>query len=322
MRQLNFILIVLLSSFSLPVFAGELAIPNQFTANTPAVAAEVNENFDAVEVSVDDNAASIISILARLDALEIDNASLQADLDLLEVDNLSLLADINALQTSSTSQQASIDTLETDNASLLTDNAALQNFITTVIPYLNGGMDGQGNPAVFFSGVNVLVNNGLGSTFTVNGTGNLIVGYNEEEVSNSGPNYCDTTDSGGSAFTSQITCESVGGVWTDVSLKTGSHNLIVGPRNGYTQYGGFIAGVGNVTAGVFASVSGGSNGIANAESSSVSGGTGNLANGLFSSVSGGFTNTAGGETSSVSGGANRSALAIDDWVAGGLFQTE
>jgi hypothetical protein len=40
-------------------FADDLTVPNTFTANTPARAAEVNENFTAVEASVDDNAADI-----------------------------------------------------------------------------------------------------------------------------------------------------------------------------------------------------------------------------------------------------------------------
>ena len=41
--------------------------------------------------------------------------------------------------------------------------------------------DGQGgfNRTVRISGINVQVVNGLGSTDTMNGTGNLVVGYNE-----------------------------------------------------------------------------------------------------------------------------------------------
>lgn len=37
--------------------AGELAVPNVFTAGDPAVAAEVNENFSATATAVDDNDA-------------------------------------------------------------------------------------------------------------------------------------------------------------------------------------------------------------------------------------------------------------------------
>jgi hypothetical protein len=39
--------------------AGDLTIPNSFTADTPAVAAEVNANFTAVETAVDDNNTGI-----------------------------------------------------------------------------------------------------------------------------------------------------------------------------------------------------------------------------------------------------------------------
>ena len=41
--------------------ADDLTVPNTFSAGTPARAAEVNENFTAVEASVDDNAAAIIT---------------------------------------------------------------------------------------------------------------------------------------------------------------------------------------------------------------------------------------------------------------------
>ena len=42
--------------------AGSLTIPNSFSANTPAVAADVNENFSAVKTEVDDNAAAITTV--------------------------------------------------------------------------------------------------------------------------------------------------------------------------------------------------------------------------------------------------------------------
>jgi hypothetical protein len=42
--------------------ADDLTIPNTFQPNTPARAADVNANFDAVEASVDDNAADIAAL--------------------------------------------------------------------------------------------------------------------------------------------------------------------------------------------------------------------------------------------------------------------
>src|SRR5258705_97292 len=46
------------------------------------------------------------------------------------------------------------------------------------IVYLDDGQGGQAK-TIRFSGVNVQIVNGLGATETVNGVGNLIVGYNE-----------------------------------------------------------------------------------------------------------------------------------------------
>ena len=61
-RQSLPVLIVAAAVCTLPAIAGELEIPHEFTAGTPAVAAEVNANFDAVEVAVDDNAADIAAL--------------------------------------------------------------------------------------------------------------------------------------------------------------------------------------------------------------------------------------------------------------------
>ena len=136
---------------------------------------------------------------------------------------------------------------------------------------------------VFFEGCNVHVRSGEGATWgkgtestgTVNGLGNLIVGYDEV--------------SGGD--------------------KTGSHNLLVGPYHSYPSYGGFIAGYSNVASGAYSSVSGGDANVASGEASSVLGGRENLAIGDASSVSGGYDNTASGLSSSVSGGQSNTAIA-------------
>lgn len=52
------------------VWAGNVTIPNTFTSGTPAVAAEVNENFNALETEVDDNDSRITSNDNRISALE------------------------------------------------------------------------------------------------------------------------------------------------------------------------------------------------------------------------------------------------------------
>jgi hypothetical protein len=80
---------------------------------------------------------------------------------------------------------------------------------------------------------NLQVVNGMGSTGSENGAGNLIVGYNEERTGN----------------------ENVPGLAPNE--RTGSHNLILGRRQNYTSHGAIVAGSVNASNAPFASVLGG-----------------------------------------------------------------
>jgi hypothetical protein len=148
--------------------------------------------------------------------------------------------------------------------------------------------------------MNVQVVDGSGTTDgTVNGLGNLIVGYNENAYA---------------------------------ATRTGSHNLVVGPDHEYTSYAGLVGGRantisgghasvsggwGNSASGLYSSISGGYSNIASDQSSSVNGGSGNAATGLYSSVSGGLDNTASGQNSSVSAGSTNTASGLSSSVSGG-----
>ena len=141
-------------------------------------------------------------------------------------------------------------------------------------------------PAVIFEAANVLVRDGTGDTWgPTSGLGNLIVGYDE-------------ASSGG-------------------DVKTGSHNLVVGPEHTYSSYGGFVTGFNNNITAQHASVSGGAGNNTSGNSSSVSGGFSNTAEGNYSSVSGGQSNTAEGNYSSVSGGYDNAASGVVSSVSGG-----
>ena len=135
-----------------------------------------------------------------------------------------------------------------------------------------------------FTGCDVEVRNGLGRTDSTNGKGNLIVGYNENQV----------------AFN-----------------RDGSHNIVVGQDHGYSSFGGLVVGLQNTISGAYASVSGGFDNEASGFFSSVSGGSDNEASGLDSSVSGGESNTANGPQSSVSGGILNTAEGDNSSVSGG-----
>ena len=187
---------------------------------------------------------TIAELNERLDALEEENAAQQAEIDAMTAD------------------YATESWVESQGYSTDSANAALQNLASYV------SVDTT-NDAVVFSGANVFIQSGAGSTdSSVNGLGNLIVGYDE-----------------GSADT-----------------KSGSHNLVVGKNHSYTSFGGFIAGFDNTISGETSTVSGGRDNEASGEYSVVSGGRANEASGFIASISGGYFNVASGNGSTVSGG--------------------
>lgn len=201
--------------------------------------------------------------------------------------------------------------LQEQNAALMADNAALQNFIAQVLPYLTGGTDAQGNPAVYFSGVNVYVNNGAGLTRSANGLGNLVVGYDESEDPATATSFCSD-----GYYDNSVDCINNGDTWA-ASQKTGSHNLVVGSEHSYTQYGGLVAGWKNRVTGIFATVSGGRKNSARGYYSSISGGGDNTATTSWAAVSGGRENTADGMYASVSGGAENEVTGKAASISGG-----
>ncbi len=176
--------------------------------------------------------------------------------------------------------------------------------LSKILPHTNYVEKGiAGKPTIQFSGVNVQIVNGEGKTASVNGDGNLVIGYDE----NPGKHE-----------------------------QTGSHNLILGEEQTFTSFAGLLAGIDNTISAPFASVSGGSfdradgfdssvNGgsfdTASSEESSVSGGERNTASGPLSSVSGGRANTAGGFYSSIAGGEVNSAPTEAASVSGGSENT-
>jgi hypothetical protein len=146
----------------------------------------------------------------------------------------------------------------------------------------------HGAPVLTISGENVQIVNGAGSETTTNGLGNLILGYNDNP---------------------------------DQLERGGSHNLVVGDDNGYTSYGGIVAGYGNLISGIFASASGGNGNSATGDYSSISGGTDNTSGGTYSTVIGGDNNTATGTESSITGGVLNSATGSGASILGGYDGT-
>jgi uncharacterized protein (DUF2345 family) len=177
-----------------------------------------------------------------------DNTAVEAAVAGHEIRILDLEKAVADLQSGLTSALAAIGELQADLASakvtiggLTADLAAVQaNSVLALDDLLT--LDAAGaHPTARFTGVNVQVTNGVNQT-TVNGTGNLVVGFNE-----------------------------LRGIGDD---RSGSHNLVVGSRQNYASYGGLVAGFSNTISGAYASVSGGEANTASGDFSGISGGSG------------------------------------------------
>ena len=184
--------------------------------------------------------------------------------------------------------------------STLAPVSALAPFVTVTA----GTIDNLAGPHIIFTGVNVHIRSGDASanSYTENGRGNLILGYNEPP---------------------------------DPSLpaeRGGSHNLVIGPNHRYDFGVGFVVGGSsrlgsdgasvsggfmNTASGLFGSVSGGLRNEASGEFAAVGGGADNAAAGAAAAVSAGQLNQAANDLSSVSGGFNNVASGIFSAVGGG-----
>ena len=204
--------------------AGNVTIPNNFTSGTPAVAADVNANFSAMETEVDDNDNRISN--------NTNNVATNTN-------------DIATLQSTITSLQNTITSLQNQ----LT--AVQSNSVLALDGYLILDTDTYGYQRALFSGVNVQVVNGVGQT-TITGLGNLIVGYNTAR--DAGGFVCSDGQ-----YTDITSCGNNGGVWLR-SHKSGSHNIVAGDGNSYSQHGGVIFGSDNVINGAINGVNSAING--------------------------------------------------------------
>ena len=266
--------------------ASDLTIPNQFTSGARAVAADVNANFDAAATSVTDNQAQITDLIAQI-------TTLTANLN-------TLTAAVSELETSNINLQAEVDVLKADS-------------VVGLATVLTVGTDNQGNTAAVFSGVNLHINNGAGAVnngdpFTINGLGNLVVGY-DEPISIRGAS-CSL-----GIYVNQTICENNNEVWSETH-KSGSHNIILGPYHNYSRYSGLITGKTNIVAGDYSMVGGISN-TANNQFASVIGGEGNTVNGLAGSAFGGAFNSVFGETNSTLGGTENTVYGQYSTITGG-----
>ena len=119
---------------------------------------------------------------------------------------------------------------------------SLAPYITVNTEMVNGVLI----PEIIFEGANVHIRSGSGATDDdgeVLGLGNLIIGYNEGREN----------------------------MEDEETIRTGSHNLVIGPYHNYESVGGFVAGSYNTVSGAYATVSGGEGNTAVGYAAAVSG---------------------------------------------------
>jgi hypothetical protein len=163
-----------------------------------------------------------------------------------------------------------------------------EELLKSVLPYLKFNSHGVGGkPTIQVSGANLQIVDGEGKTETVNGAGNLVLGYDDETQCFLQPDF-----------------------------QTGSHNLILGQSQGFSSYGSIVGGVCNKDAGPESLVVGRQNTVEGAESS-ITGGGGNQATGVQAVIGGGGSNLATGLRAVVAGGSGNEA-GENSTVSGGL----
>ena len=166
--------------------------------------------------------AEIRTLREQIESLRAAVAALKSLVKTLQTgDTITLQNEINSLQASNTLLQKQLTAVQT-------------NPVLDLGPYVKVDPDGKldlAGPQITFTGANIHIESGQGSTYDESGLGNLIIGYNEF------PN------DGGPVGPHQ---------------RFGAHNLVIGPGHRYTGDGGLVAGQLNTISGQGATVTGGS----------------------------------------------------------------
>jgi uncharacterized coiled-coil protein SlyX len=286
--------------------AENIVVPNTFESGTAAVAEEVNENFKTLmdEANRKD---------FRLAALEAAVADLQSN-------SQAQAATIETLQSTVASLRDQIASFQSDLALQTSDLAVVSgNPVLNLEPHIKVTSDERG-PLIIITGANLQIVNGQdqGGTETINGLGNLIIGYDEENsVNNTNFQYCSDGQ-----FKNQEICESNGASWSN-SHKSGSHNIVLGSENSYSSFGGLVAGKRNFITNEYASVLSGFGNAASGPQSGVLGGGLNEASSERSTISGGSQNLAGQFDTSIGGGIGvllDQGYQFGSWAAGSLVE--
>jgi len=272
---LKFYKSVLFLLFACSINAEELIIPFQFQANSPAVAeaiVAIQSNLAQLQTTISENQSTIAAQQVTIATQENTISNLQATISGIDSSLNDQILQANQIQNSLAVVQANT-VLELDGFLSLQDIG--------------------GNYTAVFSQMNVQIDNGLG-TESLNGLGNLYLGYNE--MTPESTEFClDAT------YSNQAQCESGNSTWLS-GVRTGSHNLILGKGHSYLGYGAIIGGKNNVSNGNYSSVINGEANISAGKYSVIASGTVNRTVADYSTILAGAYNKTEGEQSTVIAG--------------------
>ncbi|MDH5541367.1 MAG: hypothetical protein OEY64_00225 [Nitrospinota bacterium] len=199
---------------------------------------------DAPAPTYGENDNSISSLKNRVDAIDSNVIAMQADVASTKEsvasanDNvIQVTESILALKTEISGTSGTISQLQNDMKTARANDRRMGRTLEAIKQNSVLELDGKlklatvnGYPTALFNGLNVQIINGKNQT-TVNGLGNLIIGYNEARTS--GNPVCSDGNY------NKKECVAKGGKW-GLNHKNGSHNLVGGNHNSYSQYGGAL----------------------------------------------------------------------------------
>ncbi len=290
--------------FSIAVRGSEVGTLNTFVSGTPALAAEVNDNFNQIVLAVDDNHQRIAQLEQQVEDLLAANTALQAALG-----DLLLLAEYLNVDTSA----PAVPVVRLSGVNLQLVNGSGQTNSANGTGNLLIGYDApraEGSHQDCSIGVHPDTANFLGSQTACNNVGGLwasnIKTGSHYLIIGDGNNY--------TAWAGMVVGQTNTSNSPYASVSGGLNNRAVG------TYASVTGGAHNLAVGWGASVSGGFTNNARGAHASISGGGFGIASGARSSISGGHTNSATATDAAVSGGASRAAVDPTSWAAGALWQ--
>lgn len=288
MRVLRqFVFLTVLFSATTAV-ASPVTIPHEFQSNSTASASEVNANFLAAATGINDNDSRIATLEAAVNTLQATVAALQTE-------NTALMNRVTALEAIDAGQRLSdleddlLFTLTKANSNEIriigiekSDAQKLGDYLEIIdtSPADTAALLG---PVVRITGANLQVVNGSGNQDTPNGLGNLLIGYNKFGAAPT-KEFCSDGQ-----YRDQADCEAASRTWAPLQ-GSGSHNLIGGYYNSFTQTGGIVFGNTSIINRRQASVLGGTSGESAGFGSVILAGTGHTVTGGGSVILGGLQN--------------------------------